>query len=253
MATAMKVKHDLGALAAEVAAGLASAEFWQGKAYIRTPVLLPTGSSVVVVVEEGGPGSWHLTDLGQGLELAIDLGIERGYRQQAEAMGAKGGLAFKGDTFLVQNLRRDQLAAGIAFIADAVAKSLDRARIAADGRKPADIEQLVARLGRLFEPRRVTKSAPIQGASTHEWRIDALVTTDGHTAAFDLVTPHANSVAATTTKFHDLARLDHPPARIAVVQSKKAMGDLLAVTAQAARVIEEGANDDTWRKAALAA
>ena len=31
------------------------------------------------------------------------------------------------------------------------------------------------------------------------------------------------------------------------------MGDLLAVTAQAARVIEEGANDDTWRRAALAA
>jgi len=31
------------------------------------------------------------------------------------------------------------------------------------------------------------------------------------------------------------------------------MGDLLAVTAQAARVIEESANDEIWRKAALAA
>ena len=131
MATTMKVDHDLATLAAEVAAGLASAEFWQGRAYIRTPVLLPTGSSVVVVIEEAGPGTWHLSDLGQGLELAADLGIERGYRQQAEAMAAKSGIAFKRDTFLVQNLRRDQLAAGIAFLADAVAKSLDRARIAA--------------------------------------------------------------------------------------------------------------------------
>ena len=254
MATAMKVEQDLGTLAAEVAAGLASAELWQGRAYIRTPVILPTGSSVVVVIEEAGSGSWHLSDLGQGLELAADLGIERGYRQQADAMAAKSGIAFKRDTFLVQNLRRDQLASGIAFLADAVAKSLDRARIAAaERRTTADIDRLAIRLGRIFEPRNVRKNAELQGASTHQWRLDALVTTDRGPAAFDLVTPNPNSVAATTTKFHDLARLDHPPARIAIVQSKKAMGDLLAVTAQAARVIEEGANDDTWRKAALAA
>ena len=254
MATTMKVDHDLGTLAAEVAAGLASAEFWQGRAYIRTPVLLPTGSSVVVVIEEAGPGTWHLTDLGQGLELAADLGIERGYRQQAEAMAAKSGIAFKRDTFLIQNLRRDQLASGIAFLADTVAKSLDRDRIAASDRgRATDVERLATRLGRIFEPRNVRKNAEFQGASTHQWRLDALVTTDHGPAAFDLVTPHPNSVAATTTKFPDLARLDHPPARIAIVQSKRAMGDLLAVTAQAARVIEESANDDTWRRAALAA
>jgi len=48
--------------------------------------------------------------------------------------------------------------------------------------------------------------------------------------------------------------------KAAVIQrsGEPAMGDLLAVTAQAARVIEapvieEGASDDTWRKAALAA
>ena len=254
MAMAIRVEHDLGTLAGEVAASLASAEFWQGRAYIRTPVLLPTGSSVVVVIEEAGPGSWQLSDLGQGIELAVDLGIERGYRQQAEAMAATGGLAFKRDTFLILNLRRDRLAAGIAFIADAVAKSLDRARIAASDRgRATDVERLATRLGQIFEPKHVKKNAELQGASTHQWRLDALVEADGRTAAFDLVTPHPNSVAATATKFHDLARLDHPPVRIAIVQSKKAMGDLLAVTAQAARVIEEGANDDIWRKAALAA
>lgn len=220
MATAMKVDHDLATLAAEVAASLASAEFWQGRAYIRTPVLLPTGSSVVVVIEEAGPGTWHLSDLGQGLELAADLGIERGYRQQAEAMAAKSGIIFKRDTFLVQNPRRDQLASGIAFLADAVAKSLDRARIAAAERRTnADIDRLAIRLGRIFEPRNVRKNADLQGASTHPnspWqkgRLDALVTTDHGPAAFDLVTPHPNSVAATTTKFHDLARLDHPRQR----------------------------------------
>jgi len=157
-----------------------------------------------------------VTDLGQGLELAVDLGIERGYRQQAAAVAAKSGIVFKRDTFLVQNLRRDQLAAGIAFLADAVAKSLDRARIAAAERRTnADIDRLAIRLGRIFEPRNVRKNAELQGASTHQWRLDALVTTDRGPAAFDLVTPNPNSVAATTTKFHDLARLDHPPARIA--------------------------------------
>lgn len=42
-------------------------------------------------------------------------------------------------------------------------------------------------------------------------------------------------------------------ARIAIVPSKRAMGGLLAVTAQAARVIAEGANDATWRRATMAA
>jgi len=168
MATAVEVEHDLGALAAEVAAGLASAEFWQGRAYIRTPVLLPTGSTVVVVLEEAGPGTWHLSDLGQGLELATDLGIERTWRQQAAALAAASGIAFERDTFFVQNLRRDQLTSAIAFIADAVAKSLDRARIAAaDRRVNADIERLAIRLGRIFEPKNVKKNADLQGASTH--------------------------------------------------------------------------------------
>ena len=47
---------DLDEIAAEISRGLASAEVFGGRAYLRTPMLLPSGASVVVVIEQEGAG-----------------------------------------------------------------------------------------------------------------------------------------------------------------------------------------------------
>ena len=53
--------------------------------------------------------------------------------------------------------------------------------------------------------------------------------------------------------FHDIALLERPPARIAVVRRKDAFGDLLPVVAQAAKVVQEDASDATFERLAKAA
>jgi hypothetical protein len=83
--------------------------------------------------------------------------------------------------------------------------------------------------------------------------VDALVTTDAGRAVFEIVTPSPVSVAFAATKFQDIARLEPTPVRVAVVRRKAALGDLLAVVSQAARVIEEAVPDATFRRAAIAA
>ena len=82
---------------------------------------------------------------------------------------------------------------------------------------------------------------------------DAVLRGDAGQAVFAFVTPHQTSVVFATAKFHDLARLDQAPVRVAVVHRKAALGDLLPLVAQAARVIEDDAPDRIVTRAALAA
>ena len=76
---------------------------------------------------------------------------------------------------------------------------------------------------------------------------------DNHRAVFDAVTSNPASIVWTSAKFHDFARLEAPPARVAVVRRKADLGDLLAVSSQAARVVEEDAPNRVLSRAALAA
>jgi hypothetical protein len=66
------------------------------------------------------------------------------------------------------------------------------------------------------------------------------------------VTPHPTSIAFAATKFQDLARLEDAPTRFAVVHRKASFGDLLAVIAQAAQVVEDDAADSVFRRALAA-
>jgi hypothetical protein len=77
-----------------------------------------------------------------------------------------------------------------------------------------------------------------------------MVTAWGRRAVFDIVTASMISVAFASTKFHDIAALDAPPARVAVIPHKAAFGDRLSIIAQAAHVIEQDATDQTFIRAA---
>ncbi len=105
----------------------------------------------------------------------------------------------------------------------------------------------------MFPKAQVKRGEELRGASTHAWQVDAVVTTDHHRAVFDVVTSNPASIVWASAKFHDFARLEAPPARVAVVHRKAGLGDLLAVPSQAARVVEEDAPDRVLTRAALAA
>lgn len=249
--TSPPASPDLGSIAAEIRAGLSSAEVLGGRAYIRTPLLLPSGSSIVVVVEQQGKGRFRISDLGQGLDEAETLGFARLYRRQAEEVARLHGLAATNGEIWLADLDREGLTGAVMALATAVLRAFERAMLrAADRRPQTAADRLIARLHRLFPDRRVQPEAEVRGASTHAWQVDAAVETERGLALFDIVSPAPVSVAFAAAKFHDIALLERPPARIAVVRRKDAFGDLLPVVAQAAKVVQEDASDATYAQLA---
>lgn len=247
----MTTSSGLAATAEQVARGLSKASMLDGRAFIRTPVLFPSGSTVVVVLHEEGGNRYRVSDLGQGLEEADTLGIATIYRNQAAEVAARSGLAFDHTAFVATTLEPDQLVGAVMAVANAAGRALERALLRSESRRQeAATDRLVTRLRQVFPKAQVSRDVELRGASTHPWNFDALVRSGGDQAVFDLVTPHPASVAFASTKFHDLARLDHAPARIAMVRRKASFGDLLAVVAQAARVVEETAPDRSLTRAA---
>ena len=244
-------QDTLAALAEQVARGLAKASMLDGRAFIRTPVLLPSGSTVVVVIQEEGGGRYRVSDLGQGDDEADLLGIVPTYRAQARDMAHLTGLAFDGRAFVAAALDPSRLIGATMAVANATSRALERAMQRAERRRTdAAVDRLLARLHRLFPAADLTRDAELRGASTHPWHFDAVLRGEARQTVFDIVMPHQTSVAFAAAKFHDLARLDHAPARVAVVPSKAAFGDLLAVVAQAAQVIEADAPDRAFSRVA---
>lgn len=247
-------RADLARIGEEVARGLGSCEVFQGRAFVRTPVLLASGSTIVVAIDDDGRDGFVVSDLGQAADEAALHTVSMSFRHHAQELARLAGVDFRDGVFTVTGVRREQLVGAVIAVADCAARSVERATAVAEERRTTvAVDRLVQRLGRVFRPERVHRAAEITGASTHSWQVDALVDADGRRAAFEIVRPHVNSVAAAATKFHDVARLEDAPARVAVVKSKAAMGDLLAVVSQAAQVIEEDAGDRTYERAALAA
>ncbi len=247
-------RTGLADLAEQVARGLGKADVLDGRAFIRTPVLFPSGATVVVVIEDEGGGRYRLSDFGQGRDEAELLGIAGAYRHQAQEVARLSGVTLEGNALVLPGVLTTQLVAATMTVANAAARALERAALRAAPRPREDtIDRLVNRLVTLFPKAQVKRGEELRGASTHAWQVDAVVTTDHHRAVFDVVTANPASVVWASAKFHDFARLEEPPMRVAVVHRKTSLGDLLAVLSQAARVVEEDAPDKTLARAALAA
>jgi hypothetical protein len=245
------VQANMAELAEQVARGLSKASTLDGRAFIRTPVLFPSGSTIVVAIEEEGGDRYRLSDLGQGEDEADLLDIVAIYRHQAEEVAELTGVLFDGRAFVLTRATVGQLVGATMAIANAVSRALDRAQQRADQRQHSGaIDRMVSRLSRIFSPQAVARNAEVRGFSTHAWTVDAEVRSDGRRIVFDYVTPHPASVAFATTKFHDLARLEDAPVRVGVVHKKQGLGTFLMVVSQAAKVIEDEAGDRTWRRAA---
>jgi len=236
-------------VAAQVARGLSKADLVQGRAFIRTSVMLPSGSTVVVVIEDIGSGRYRLSDIGQGFDEADNLGFGRTYIAQARTVAAQFGIALEGSAFVIASAAKRQLVGATMTIANAVSRAAERT-LHRSATKPKDgaVERLVDRLTRLFPRAKVEREVELRGSSEHPWSVAAMLSTDHGRAVFDFVTPHATSIAFASTKFHDIALLEGAPLRVAVVNKKEAFNyEMLSLVSQAAFVVEEAASDLAFR------
>jgi len=178
---------SLEQLADEIAHTLARATMLDGRAYIRTPVLFPSGATAVVVIEEEGGGRYRVSDLGQGFDEASQLGVASGYRRQAQEVAGLSGLKLEGGAFVLPATEADQLLAGTMTVANAPVRAQERAMLRATSRPPqSSVERLVTRLRTVFPKAVVEREVELRGLSIHAWAPDALVTTETGRAAHAL-------------------------------------------------------------------
>lgn len=220
--------------------------------YVSTPLAYPSGANVVVSISrEGKSDSFFVSDFGAGYTEADMMGASSIYARHARIIAQNAGIGFDEHAFFVVKAIEKQLAGAIASVAncshEAVAVSALRM---ADKKSTEDAEILFERLVKIFSPKLVTRNADIFGASHTSWRFASAVRKGSKITIFEPVSKHPVSIATAATKFRDVALLQDPPNRVAVVRSKNELGTYLSVLSQSANVVSRDVTNAVLEKLA---
>lgn len=253
MALLQETDRHFQALIEDVARKIVATSHDRDGSFISTSLLYPSGSSVVVRVYGTGP-QYFITDLGVGYDEAEMMGAEGIYMRHAQSIAQAAGVRFDNQAFFVLKATEAQLPGAVVTVAncsqEAVHFTLYRQ---SEQREPASADLFIERLTKIFERKIITIDADVIGASQTKWKVAALVRAARRPTIFEPVNKHPTSIVYAATKFHDIARLERAPGRVAIVNSKQDLGTYLGVLSQAADVIEDSSPDQTIRDLARAA
>jgi hypothetical protein len=219
------------------------------KSLITLPMFYPSGAAVAVEVMRVG-SHYQVTDCGFAYREAEMVGGEHLFGRNAGAVAERYGVSVSRRGF-VGTANVEQLAGMMADVGGASVQLAHRLCERVAQRSEAEIAaRLYQRLIGLFGESKVVPEATISGASSHKWRVSALVKVDGRAVAFEAVSNHHSSVYSSATMFHDIGLLDPKPVPVAVVRDKRIMGEYLGILAQAANVIQEDVSDSAIERLA---
>ena len=236
---------DFRSLTEAVAKQLVSVEYVRGSSVVSVPLLYPSGAGAVVKISQHGD-RYFVSDLGYGYQEAEMLGALKSYSTHARGLADHYGVSFDNQAFFVAESGRDSLKAVVTIIANCSVEAASIAALKAAERKYADdTDILYERLIRVFPREKVAKNVHFVGSSSHDWPISALVSSGAVPTIFEPVTNHHASVVNASAKFHDLARLETPPHRVAVVKKLAEMDSYLNLLAQSATVISYDADNNS--------
>jgi len=205
---------------------------------IKTPLMYPSGASVVVQITQHGE-RYFVTDMGIGYQEAEMIGAGLLYANSAKGLAEHFGIRFDNQAFFVAEANRDQLAGATTVVANCSSEAAALAAYKAAERKfEEDADKLYRKLVTTFSAPEVERDVEFTGSSTHKWPVAAVVHHQGKIALFEPVSKYHISVVNAAAKFHDIARLENPPKRIAVVNKKAEMGEYLNLLSQAGNVVE---------------
>lgn len=229
------------------------AEHRKGCSYIKTPLLYPGGSTVVVRINDGYP-EFFVTDFGAGYSEAEMMGASAIFARHSREIADHAGIGFDSHSFFVAKATRQQLPGVVVTVAncsqEAVAVAAYRL---AERRFSDDTEKLYERLVRVFPRGKVARDAEVIGQSNTRWHVATLVQGDMRKTIFEPVSSHHTSIFAASTKFRDIAEIDNAPGRVAIVRKKAELKTYLAVLSRSANVIERDAPNETLVRLATAA
>lgn len=218
---------------------MVSAEHFRAGSLVSMPVLYPSGASVVIEVTLQ-QGRCFVSDRGGGHQEAELMGVQRGYSKEAERIAVEAGIRFDGRDMFVAEVDVERLLGAMEVVANSSQLAVSLCALRASERDARDArERLYDKLAEVYPTREIVRDAAVMGASSHRWKLAALVKTGAGASVFEAVTANHNSVVGAAAKFHDLARLDNGPRRVAVIAPKAGIGDFYGVIAPAATSIIE--------------
>jgi hypothetical protein len=216
---------------------------------VALPMFYPSGAAATVEVTQNG-GRFLVSDAGLAYREAELIGAENLFNRNAAPVAEQFGIEAgkRGFTALASV---EHLAGAMADVAAASVQVAHRiCERVAQRSETAIAAHLYDRLVAVFGAQKVVPEAEIAGASSHKWRISALVHIGGKDMVFEAVSNHHSSVYSSATMFHDLSLLERRPVPVAVVKHKAALGAYLSILSQAANVIEENVSDSALTRLA---
>lgn len=243
----------LHAVANDIAKSLVRIDLGERAAAISLPILFPGGNPVSVFIEPHD-GAWLVHDNGHGALEAEMLGALPTYQRIARDIAHKSDLGFDQRMFFVARVSEEWLPNMVIAIGEAARTAAMRtAEKLAEGVTNTHRELMVERLTHRFGKARLSLNASIRGESSHEYEVDAIADLGRKRMAFELISPHQNSISSAFTKFSDISDLADAPDRVAVLTdpAKTGKGNIILLGKATTAII--GVNDDEPRWRALAA
>jgi hypothetical protein len=221
-----------------------------GSTIITVPLLYPSGSHACVQIALHGD-RFFVSDLGYGYQESQLIGAEGIFTKNATLIGQKYGVKFDNQSFFVAESSESMLASVVTIVSNCSVECASVAALKASEIRPkVEIEQLQAKLDRIFGANSVEKNSDFIGSSSHKWPVAAKVTNGQQKILFDFVTPFHVSVVSTSAKFHDIARLDFAPRRISIVKNVEKMKDYIGILSQSSNVFELDSEPEVFIKQA---
>ena len=151
-----------------IAREIVATEHRVGGSFIRTPLMYPSGSTVVVRIEQGD-NRFFVSDVGFGFQEAELMGAGLMYSKPAHAIAHEAGVMFDNQAFFVLEASREQLAGAVVTIANCSQQATMRAADALAEKSFEDRKaRLYERLVKVFEPKIVGKNVEVVGASNQK-------------------------------------------------------------------------------------
>ena len=238
---------------ARVAQRLVSVRHDQGRSFVTTPLMYPSGGAIVVWIDRAIP-HFYVTDSAFGIRECEIMGADRRqFIKHATPIAEAAGVEIAPDGAFQVLVSDAQLEGAVKTIAGCSSEVAISFANRAHQRQRADVRTvLITKLVRLFGEPSVGREVEFKGASTTPWQIDAVVTRGDEVALFDTVAPWFPSVASTLAKFGDIKLLEAPPVRTSVLSAREGFGSWVTALAQAGHVVQAAAPDAAFSRASAA-
>lgn len=224
-------------IADEVASALAYAKQSGTDQLIVTPLLYPSGSMVVVRMDQG-PEGYFVSDYGCGArEISMMGSGDRTFRRLAKKASDAYGIRFTDDLFFDTDVPREALVTAVISVANASKTCVEQTALAvAAAERDTRRELLWSHLETAFPGSKIVRGAEVNGASDR-WEFDASLQRNDHQVLFEIVSPTGGSVNAAVTKFLDVRDLGADVfGRVAVTVDREKTPHL-ALLARNARIV----------------